>query len=400
MPIPTPHAAPPDHLAPPSAKRRGNPDLHLAPRCGAKTRAGCPCRAPAVHGKQRCRMHGGRSTGPRTEHGLVRLRAARTIHGQYSAEARAQTRYSLTLLRRGRVGNDAVRYLDWLPPEFFARLQQMPPPFPASGLTAAEDRALLQAEAVALAPWKQAIARAGRPCRQAAGPCRDRNPMHQSVPRTRRRPPRRPCRLQRDKNPMHQKPGVSAPPTAAAPARAAPHAPDHPTAAIPGDAADRSVAASAKSHAPAPALSAHSAPATPPPAAPHAPDHPTAAIPGAAADRSVAASAKPHAPAPALSAPSAAATPPPAAPHAPDQRTGPTLMPAALAHRAARRCAAARRSFRMSRQPDHGRNRRRRRPRSGPSALVGSRRLGRPDPLSTDRPPGRAGPGRAVGGRR
>ena len=30
-----------------------------SPRCGAKTRSGCACRSPAVHGKRRCRMHGG-----------------------------------------------------------------------------------------------------------------------------------------------------------------------------------------------------------------------------------------------------------------------------------------------------------------------------------------------------
>ncbi|MDP1574152.1 MAG: HGGxSTG domain-containing protein [Coxiellaceae bacterium] len=32
-----------------------------APRCGAKTkrRNGAPCMAPAVRGKQRCRIHGG-----------------------------------------------------------------------------------------------------------------------------------------------------------------------------------------------------------------------------------------------------------------------------------------------------------------------------------------------------
>ena len=36
----------------------------------------------------RCRLHGGCSTGPRTAEGLARLRAARTIHGGYSAEAR------------------------------------------------------------------------------------------------------------------------------------------------------------------------------------------------------------------------------------------------------------------------------------------------------------------------
>lgn len=28
-------------------------------RCGAKTRAGSACKAPAVQGKKRCRMHGG-----------------------------------------------------------------------------------------------------------------------------------------------------------------------------------------------------------------------------------------------------------------------------------------------------------------------------------------------------
>jgi hypothetical protein len=28
-------------------------------RCGAKSRSGRPCRAPAVSGKRRCRMHGG-----------------------------------------------------------------------------------------------------------------------------------------------------------------------------------------------------------------------------------------------------------------------------------------------------------------------------------------------------
>lgn len=30
-----------------------------SPRCGAQTRSGGSCRAPTVHGKSRCRMHGG-----------------------------------------------------------------------------------------------------------------------------------------------------------------------------------------------------------------------------------------------------------------------------------------------------------------------------------------------------
>jgi hypothetical protein len=34
-------------------------NLAKAPRCGAKTRVGHPCRQAAVGGRARCRMHGG-----------------------------------------------------------------------------------------------------------------------------------------------------------------------------------------------------------------------------------------------------------------------------------------------------------------------------------------------------
>jgi hypothetical protein len=37
--------------------------LATAPRCGARTRSGAPCRSPAIHGHQRCRMHGGKGSG-------------------------------------------------------------------------------------------------------------------------------------------------------------------------------------------------------------------------------------------------------------------------------------------------------------------------------------------------
>ncbi|HJS84630.1 MAG TPA: HGGxSTG domain-containing protein [Acetobacteraceae bacterium] len=36
----------------------------------------------------RCRMHGGKSTGPRTAEGIERIRKAHTVHGRYSAEMR------------------------------------------------------------------------------------------------------------------------------------------------------------------------------------------------------------------------------------------------------------------------------------------------------------------------
>ena len=32
--------------------------MHASPRCGARTRRGTACRAPAVKGRPRCRMHG------------------------------------------------------------------------------------------------------------------------------------------------------------------------------------------------------------------------------------------------------------------------------------------------------------------------------------------------------
>jgi hypothetical protein len=86
-----PIAAPPP-IAQPLLKNRGrlrhgNPsgDYLAAPRCGARTRCDASCRQPAMK-NGRCRLHGGKSTGPRTPAGLARSRRARLIHG---ARARA-----------------------------------------------------------------------------------------------------------------------------------------------------------------------------------------------------------------------------------------------------------------------------------------------------------------------
>jgi hypothetical protein len=38
-------------------------------KCGARTRAGTPCRRWSIKGKTRCRLHGGCSTGPKTRTG-------------------------------------------------------------------------------------------------------------------------------------------------------------------------------------------------------------------------------------------------------------------------------------------------------------------------------------------
>ena len=92
---------------------RGNPNA--APRCGAQTRSGCACRAPAMK-NGRCRMHGGASTGPSAE-GRARIAAARTIprtiprtiHGRRAAATRALDRRVTATKRRGRVVNAMAR---------------------------------------------------------------------------------------------------------------------------------------------------------------------------------------------------------------------------------------------------------------------------------------------------
>jgi glucans biosynthesis protein len=38
-------------------------NIRTSPRCGAKTRAGGACQCPAIRGRKRCRLHGGRSPG-------------------------------------------------------------------------------------------------------------------------------------------------------------------------------------------------------------------------------------------------------------------------------------------------------------------------------------------------
>jgi hypothetical protein len=62
-------------------------------RCGALTRSGHLCRAPAVKGKLRCRRHGGAGSGaPRGN------RNART-HGLYTALEKAERRRFMDYVR-------------------------------------------------------------------------------------------------------------------------------------------------------------------------------------------------------------------------------------------------------------------------------------------------------------
>jgi hypothetical protein len=83
--------------------KNGNPpgDFSKAPRCGAKNRRGTPCQAPAMK-NGRCRLHGGKSTGPRTPEGLERMRKAKTKHGLYAAEAKELRRLVNLMLRKAK----------------------------------------------------------------------------------------------------------------------------------------------------------------------------------------------------------------------------------------------------------------------------------------------------------
>lgn len=60
---------------------RNTGPMIASPRCGAKTRAGTPCRAPAVAGKARCRMHGGAKGSGAPKGNMNAL-----VHGRYSYE--------------------------------------------------------------------------------------------------------------------------------------------------------------------------------------------------------------------------------------------------------------------------------------------------------------------------
>ena len=69
-------------------------------RCFAKTRQGTPCRNPVVTDRNRCRMHGGKSTGPRTPEGKARSIAAHTKHGRRSRAHVARVKALNAELRR------------------------------------------------------------------------------------------------------------------------------------------------------------------------------------------------------------------------------------------------------------------------------------------------------------
>jgi hypothetical protein len=70
-------------------------NIRAAPRCGAKTRAGSPCRCPAIRDRKRCRLHGGHSSGaPKgRDNGNYR-------DGTFTAEAIQEEQWLRSMVRR------------------------------------------------------------------------------------------------------------------------------------------------------------------------------------------------------------------------------------------------------------------------------------------------------------
>jgi len=89
-------------LARKAAKRNGKHvrstrSMLESPRCGAKTRSGRPCRAPAVFDKKRCRMHGGAhgSGAPKGNQNALK-------QGLYTKDAREERRKTRERIRNSR----------------------------------------------------------------------------------------------------------------------------------------------------------------------------------------------------------------------------------------------------------------------------------------------------------
>lgn len=80
-----------------SAHARNTGPMLASPRCGASTRRGGSCRAPAVRGKSRCRMHGGAPGS-----GAPKANQNARKHGLFTKDALAERKEIQALLGEAR----------------------------------------------------------------------------------------------------------------------------------------------------------------------------------------------------------------------------------------------------------------------------------------------------------
>ena len=76
---------------------RNTGPMLASPRCGARIRSGGSCRSPVVHGKRRCRMHGGAP-----ESGAPRGNQNARKHGLFTRDAIAERKQLQALLGEAR----------------------------------------------------------------------------------------------------------------------------------------------------------------------------------------------------------------------------------------------------------------------------------------------------------
>jgi hypothetical protein len=84
----------------PHGAMSGRLDFRDMPKCQAKAKStGQRCKNVAIKGKRVCYLHGGKSTGAKTEQGKRRSKYARLRHGDYSAQVK-QNRHMLMTVKR------------------------------------------------------------------------------------------------------------------------------------------------------------------------------------------------------------------------------------------------------------------------------------------------------------
>jgi hypothetical protein len=73
-----------------SLRKQGLKKVNKLLRCGALTRSGKPCQCKPEEGKRRCRYHGGRSTGPKTQVGRDAIRESNRRRAQVRKSSEAE----------------------------------------------------------------------------------------------------------------------------------------------------------------------------------------------------------------------------------------------------------------------------------------------------------------------
>ena len=83
-------------------------------RCLARTRRGTECQRPAYKHNGRCALHGGLSTGARTQEGLQSISEANLKHGRYTKDKLEAQR------KRGEVGRRVLAEIKQIEAELLA----------------------------------------------------------------------------------------------------------------------------------------------------------------------------------------------------------------------------------------------------------------------------------------